>query len=143
MSQELNLNELEAAARAYPANITRTVCALLDHIRALEAGKVPEGYRLVRAELRALMQSAIDAAQVQADAGAVAGDAMTDEDLALFIKTADDFADQGETDTPDETLFRWAGMGLLECTNYTLTEDGQDIIDHAAMSREQSGDDRG
>ena len=52
MSQELNLNELEAAARAYPANITRTVCALLDHIRALEAGKVPEGYRLVRAELR-------------------------------------------------------------------------------------------
>lgn len=52
MSQELNLNELEAAARAYPANITRIVCALLDHIRAREAGKVPEGYRLVRAELR-------------------------------------------------------------------------------------------
>ena len=37
MSQELNLDDLEAVALAYPANVTRTVCKLIARIRELES----------------------------------------------------------------------------------------------------------
>lgn len=37
MSQELNLDDLEAVALAYPAKVTRTVCKLIARIRELES----------------------------------------------------------------------------------------------------------
>lgn len=60
---------------------------------------------------------------VSVDAGG-----MTSEELELFRHTVEQFEDCNETDTPNESLMRWANMGLLECEHFRVTAAGQALL---------------
>jgi hypothetical protein len=53
----------------------------------------------------------------------------------LFDLTVEQFADCGETDTPYETLMRWANEGLLECGRFTVTEAGRAFLTEGPLFR--------
>jgi hypothetical protein len=55
-------------------------------------------------------------------------DAMTPKELELFRHTIEQFEDCNETDTPYESLMRWANMGLLECEHFTVATSGRALL---------------
>jgi hypothetical protein len=57
-----------------------------------------------------------------------AGSALSDDELALFRDTVDQFEDCGETTTDYRTLLKWANEGLLECEHFTVTKNGYAIL---------------
>lgn len=65
------------------------------------------------------------AAALQWAASQQAAEGAADEaELRLFEETVEQFEDCGETDTPYETLMRWAARGWLECQHFVTTAEG-------------------
>lgn len=63
---------------------------------------------------------------------------LSGDELALFQRTLDGFADCGETETGYETLVNWARRGLLECTNFRPTAAAHRML-ATSTSTEQKG----
>lgn len=84
--------------------------------------------RNVVAETLARLPTANRTPTPQPADGGISDEQMAEAELAEFIKTCDDFADCGETDTPDQMLMKWANLGLLECTRFEVTAAGSALL---------------
>lgn len=63
---------------------------------------------------------------------------LSGDELALFQRTLDGFADCGETETDYEVLANWAQRGLLECTNFQPTAAAHRML-ASITSTDQNG----
>jgi hypothetical protein len=54
--------------------------------------------------------------------------ALSDDDMALFAQTDHEFEDCGETTTSYEKLLEWVSRGLLRCTHFEVTPDGNALL---------------
>ena len=71
----------------------------------------------------------IVAAALQWAASQQAAEVEADEaELRLFEETVEQFADCGETDTPYETLMKFANRGWLECQHFVTTAEGRRVL---------------
>lgn len=77
--------------------------------------------------LSAATPSGVQPTLVKVDEDARRG--LIGEELELFRKTLEGFADCGETDTDYAKLLDWARRGLLECTNFRPTALAHRILD--------------
>lgn len=74
----------------------------------------------------------------------VQGEAITTDELRLFAHTLEQFEDCNETDTPYETLMKWANRGWLECERFVSTAEGSRVLegiehplfDHGIVTKE-------
>lgn len=62
---------------------------------------------------------------------------LSGDELALFQRTLDGFADCGETETDYETLVNWARRGLLECTNFRPTAAAHRMLAPGASTNQE------
>ena len=62
----------------------------------------------------------------------VQGEAITTDELRLFAHTLEQFEDCNETDTPYETLMKWANRGWLECERFISTAEGNRVLEGIA-----------
>jgi hypothetical protein len=53
---------------------------------------------------------------------------LSDEDMALFAATVDEFEDVGETTTDYSKLIEWVNRGLLECTRFEVSGAGNVLL---------------
>lgn len=82
-----------------------------------------EAWQIWQASARAL-------AAIPAQA-ATAG-AITADEIKLFAHTLEQFEDCNETDTPYETLMKWANRGWLECERFISTAEGNRVLEGIA-----------
>jgi hypothetical protein len=54
---------------------------------------------------------------------------LTDEESAELFQANEDFCDQGDTAVAYGSLMRFASLGLLKCTRFTTTAEGNRCID--------------
>lgn len=82
--------------------------------------------RIARAGYAAMLAAAPTEAKPAQDA--VDAEPLDDEDLATLEQIDQDFEDAEETTVDYDVLMRFARMGYLECTHFTVTSTGRAAI---------------